>query len=94
MSGRDLLLKDKDLTIWWVSVSQDERFDKIMALIRSDLPETSGGWEQLKGATAVLLLLQTITHNDDGATVLPSPGLDHRTLEQLVETRKYPTAQE
>ncbi len=77
MSGKDSLLRNKELTSWWVSVAHDDRFELLMTHVRAELAETSEGWDRLKGANAALDLIATITDSDHSSAIIPTSGIDH-----------------
>jgi hypothetical protein len=88
MSGRTLLLWDKELAAWWVSVSHDHRFQQVITLARADMSETVSSVEHLQGANAMLNLLQTFSDGDDSFVPFPSPGLIHRIPVKHTEPKK------
>ena len=87
MSGKTLLIRDKDLSSWWVSIAHDPRFDQVLGHVRAELCEADLQSDSLRGANHALALLQTITDNQTGFNHVPSPGLDHRTPEQILKSK-------
>ena len=90
MTGRQELLRNKPLAEWWISITHDPRFESVMVMLRAELSEESKNWEQLQGGNATLTMLSSITDNVPGSAPPPSPGLDHRSLEQIVADSKNP----
>lgn len=86
MSGQYLLQQDKELCKWFVSLSHDPRFLQVLGHVRAELCEEDLPSDNLRGANHALALLLTITDNQTGFDAVPGPGLDHRTLEQILES--------
>jgi hypothetical protein len=84
MNIHDLLKRNSDLAKWWASVVHDDRFEFLSLLVLADLAKAQLPPEELKGATSLLDKLATITDNLDLQTTTPNPGLDHRTIEQIL----------
>lgn len=77
MTGREILISNKPLCQWWVSVCHDPRFDVLVTLVKSHLAETAESWDALKGANAALNLLGSITDGHETAAPIPSSGIIH-----------------
>jgi hypothetical protein len=90
MTSKSLLLLNKDLCAWWVSVSHDPKFDQLLVHLRAQLPDEVDGWEQLKGANKTLELLLTITDNPPSTSDMLSPGLDQRTVAEIMAPQAKP----
>lgn len=76
MTAKALLLRDVELTKWWVSVKNDPRFDMLMLFIKSELMSMDLTSEQIRGAGAVVNLLQTITDNEQEGVQYPTSGIE------------------
>lgn len=83
MTGKSLLHRDIDLCKWWVSISHDPRFDAVIGHVKAELADSSNTWDMLKGGTAALNLLATITDNPEESQVFPNAGLDYRSLDEI-----------
>ena len=83
MGGKTILMGDKELAKWWVSVTHDDRFETICALARAELFEMNPPPDQVKGAN---IIIDTLTHfadsTIDGARKFPTPGLVHQMPER------------
>jgi hypothetical protein len=77
MNAKELLLKNKKLVAWWVSVKNDDRFAQIVTYAKAIMMESSPSQEQMIGAGDMLTILETMTDNEDEQVPFPSPGLHH-----------------
>jgi len=76
-STKDLLLQDRELCAWWVSVAHDHRFDLICALVRSEIASASPSAEMMSGVNKAFEEMGTITDNVPEHKGVPGPGLIH-----------------
>jgi hypothetical protein len=84
MNAKTLLMRDKAICDWWVSVKNNPHFETIIVLALAEAASTTGDIVKLAGARDMLLLLQTITDNPDTSAPILTSGLDHRTPKQII----------
>lgn len=81
-NGKALFLADKDLVRWWIEVSHNSNFEKVSALVESQLFHSGFTSEQMKGAESALNLLATFADSEEPfANNIPSPGLIHTSAQ-------------
>jgi hypothetical protein len=78
MTGKHLLLRDKQLAAWWADISHDPRFDQVMSLASFQIAASNPTQETMQGVNSIIQLLPTFSDNEDGSSqLIPSPGLIH-----------------
>lgn len=77
MTGKERLMRDRDLCAWWVSVAHDPRFDQICLLLNYDASASCDTSEKLKGVRIVMELMEAFTDNEPRQVVIPNPGIVH-----------------
>ena len=77
MNAKSLLLKNKKLVAWWVSVKNDDRFAQVVTHAKAIIIENEPSSEHTGGALHLLNILETMTDNEDEQVPFPSPGLHH-----------------
>jgi hypothetical protein len=81
-TGKDILLKNKPLAEWWISVANDNRFSEVIALVRSDLCFNPWGREEFSAANSALNALAQIVASDRVSTEMPKSGIIHTALKK------------
>lgn len=77
MSGRDLVLRDKELAQWWNGVAKDTRFDQVINLCKADSFTAGANADSVKGINNFIDLLTHIAENPTPNPSYPTPGLVH-----------------
>lgn len=85
MSGRELLLRNKELTSWWVGVCHDARFEEVIALASYEIAARNPTKEIMEGVNVAYNLMATITDNPQGFGNFPSAGLVHELPKKKIE---------
>lgn len=77
MTAKELFRQDKDLTVWWISVANDSRFEKVLVYARADLLEEVPDTQILQGVKALQETLLNLAQPLMEPTVMPASGLHH-----------------
>jgi len=81
-TAKDLLLskRQSDLRKWWVSIVNDDKFEQIKLLARSEFLDVSPNAEALQGAMSYERILEELPKAPEtGEDILSqvNPGLNH-----------------
>ena len=87
MNPKAVLLEDKELAKWWVSIVHDSRFNKVSTLAIAALATIRA--EEVRGALTMLNILETFPNPEPKNTPFPSPGLVHE-IPKLTTTTEEP----
>ena len=74
---KQMLQRDKDLWSWWVSVTHDDRFDRVLLHANAELMSTVKDPAILEGAKQFVFTMVELAETDATGTELPSLGLHH-----------------
>lgn len=94
-SSKSILLKDTELTKWWISIVHDHRFDRVKTFARADIMEHRLTANQIIGCEFALSTLESLIDPDavqfdiNDAEV----GLNHNLVHQR-ELAKDPDSKE
>lgn len=83
MTGKDLLLRDKELAKYWASISKDDRFERVVSLACYHIAAGNPAQERMAGANQLAELLLVFADGELSAQPIPKSGLTHiRTTPQ------------
>lgn len=77
MTAKALFLRNSDLAKYWVTIARDDRFSHVLVFAKSAMMEGNPTKEQIEGVERFCLLLETLADNEEGAGIIPTPGIFH-----------------